>query len=108
MEMHDLVLRKHCGMLCLAIDERIHRSTSQRRLLVSAMSTLPNNEPGPAQRSGMKIGDELMAIGGRNVCGAKLQRVIELLQASPDVVVVRVARPAPPVEGSCTEPVVMF
>ena len=95
--LHDITLRKHGAdrRLCLALDERVRRASGQRRVVVSALPRVQEAIPGPAEQAGMQVGDEILAIGGRDVCGARLHSVIELLQTSPGSVVIRVARRQP-------------
>ena len=93
---YDFVLRKHgsAGKLFLLLDERVRRQTGVRRLVVSGLPRLPGGEPGPAEACGMRIGDELVAVGGRDVCGKSMRVCVALFQAVPGSVAVRVARPS--------------
>jgi len=91
---HDFVLRKHgsAGKLCLLLDERVQRNSGGRRIVVSGLPKLPSGEPGPAEECGMEVGDELIAVGGRDVCGKSIRVCVALFQSVPNCVAVRVVR----------------
>jgi hypothetical protein len=91
---HDFVLRKHgsAGKLCLLLDERVQRNSGGRRIVVSGLPKLPNGKPGPAEECGMEVGDELIAVGGRDVCGKSIRVCVALFQSVPNCVAVRVVR----------------